>query len=120
MASFGPSEPARGQQPGQFWFDAGESLLRVGSGSAENDAEGADGGERLPGVLRLGEVIAVVRDDERVAQVTGKGACAFGEAPQLEHERAETRELGLRPLARPRGRVRLTGARLPPRPRSDR
>ena len=42
----------------------------------------------------------------------GEGACAFGEAPQLEHECAEAREIGLRPLARPRGRVRLTAARL--------
>ncbi len=44
--------------------------------------------------------------------MAGEGACDFGEAPHLEHERAETREIGLRPLARPGGRVRLSAARL--------
>jgi hypothetical protein len=50
--------------------------------------------------LGLIEVVAVVRDDERVAEVGGEGACAFGEAPQLEQVRVEAREIGLRPLAR--------------------
>ena len=40
------------------------------------------------------------------------GAGASGGAPQIEQERAEAREIGLRPLARSCGRVRLAGARL--------
>ena len=80
---------------GHSWASAA-----LGGGRAESD----DGGERLLGLLGLGEVVAVVRDGERVVQVGGEGACAFGEAPQLEQERVEAREIGLRPLARPRGR----------------
>ena len=87
-------------------------VLGVAGGAAQDGAESAGGGERLPDVLRLVEVVALVRDDERVAQVGGEGARAFGEAPQLEQVRVEAREFGLRPLARPRGRVRLTAARL--------
>ena len=106
------SQIARGEQPRQRRVHGADPVLGVAGGAAEDGAEGADGGERLPCVLRLGEVVAVVRDDELVAEVGGEGACPFGEAPQLEQVRVEAREIGVRPLARPRGRVRLTGARL--------
>ena len=74
------SKRVEGEQPRQLGVDAGGPLLSVGGGAAQDGAEGAGGGERLLGLLRLGEVVAVVRDDERVVQVGGEGACAFGEA----------------------------------------
>ena len=98
--------------PGSSEIDAGETILGVAGGAAQDGAEGADGGEGLTGVLGLIEVARVVRDDKGVVQVGGEGARAFGQAPQLEQERVEAREIGLRPLARPCGRVRLTDARL--------
>jgi len=110
-------------EPRQPGVDAGGPLLRVGGGAAQGGTEGADGGERLAGLLSLGEVVAEVRDGERVVQVGGECAAAFGEAPQLEQERAKTREIGLRPLARRRGglaRRRARSGAPPPRPRSAR
>ena len=83
--------------------DAGGPLLGVGGGAAQAGAEGADGGERLAGLLGPGEVVAEVRDGEQVAEVGGDGDGRFGEAPQLEQESAKTCEIGLRPLARRRG-----------------
>ena len=69
------SELARGQQPRQLAVDAGGPLLGVGSGASQGGAEGADGGERLAGLLSLGEVVAEVRDGERVVEVGGGGRC---------------------------------------------
>jgi len=90
-------EPVGGDQTRQPWIDAGEMSLGVAGGAAQDGAEGADGGEGLTGLLGLIEVARVVRDDERVVQGGGWGARAFGQAPQLEQERVEAREIGLRP-----------------------
>ena len=55
-----------------------ESVLGVAGGAADVRAESSSDGERPAGVLRLGEVVAVVRDDERIAQMGGEDASASG------------------------------------------
>ena len=75
------SDRASGEQPRQLGVDAGGPLLGVGGAAAEDAAKRDYRGERLLGLLGLGEVVAVVRDREGVVQVGGEGARAFGEAP---------------------------------------
>ena len=75
------SQLARGEQPGQLRVDAGEALLRVGSGVAGGAAEGRRRGEEALGVLGRGEVVAVVGDDELEAQLIGRGGGQGGAPP---------------------------------------
>jgi len=103
---------ARGEQPRQLGVDAGEALLGVGGGVAGGGvaggaAERRGGGEEALGVLGLGELVAVVGDDELETELTGRGGGQRGAPPQLAHLAAERREIGLRPLAR--GRRRRSG-----------
>jgi len=93
------SQIARGEQPQQLGVDAGGPLLGVGSGAAQDGAEGADSGERRLGLLGLGEVDAVVGDDELNAEPVGCGGGQGGAPPQPAHLTAKRREIGLRPLA---------------------
>ena len=100
------SELTRRKQPRQLGVDAGEALLGVGGGVAGGAAESRRGGEEALGVLGLGDVVAVVGDDELEAQLAGCGGGQGGAPPQLAHLTAERREseIGLRPLARARKR----------------
>jgi len=79
--------------------DAGEALPGVCGGVAGGAAEGRRGREGALGVLGLGEVVAVVGDDELEAELAGCGGGQGGAPPQLADLTAERREIGLRPLA---------------------
>ena len=107
------------EQPRQLGVDAGGSLVGVAGRAAKGGAESADGGECLLGLLGLGQVVAVAPDAERVVQAGGKGACAFGEAPEFVQEPVKTGEIGLRPLALARARERVSPARAPRALRAD-
>ena len=93
------SQIARGEQPQQLGVDAGEPALGIGGGAAQDGAEGADSGERLLGLLGLGEVVAVVGDDELDAEPVGCGGGQGGAPPQPAYLTAERREIGLCPFA---------------------
>ena len=75
------SQIARGKQPRQRWVDAGEALLGVGGGVTGGATEGRRGGEGALGVLGLGEVVAVVGDDELEAELVGRGGGRGGAPP---------------------------------------
>ena len=79
------SQLARREQPRQPGVDAAEALLGIGGGVAGGTAEGRRGGEEAPGVLGLGEVVAVVGDDELEAELTCRGGGQRGAPPQLAH-----------------------------------
>jgi len=102
--SHGASELPCSEQPWQPGVDAVKVILGVGGGVAGGAAEGRRGGEGTLGVLGRGEVVAVVGDDELEAELVGRGGGQRGAPPQLAHLTAERREIGLRPLARARGR----------------
>src|SRR5665647_3161681 len=84
------SQLARREQPRQPGVDA-EECLGIGGGVAGGTAEGRRGGEEAPGVLGLGEVVAVVGDDELEAELSGRGGGQRGAPPQLAHLAAERR-----------------------------
>ena len=80
-----------GEQPRQLGVDAGEALLGVGGGVAGGAAERRRGGEEALGVLGLGELVAVVRDDELEAQLIGRGGGQRGDSPGRTISRSQAR-----------------------------
>ena len=82
---------ARGEQPRQFRVDAGEALLGVGGSVTGGAAERRRGGEDALGVLGLGELVAVVGDDELEAQLIGRGGGQRGDSPGRAISRSQAR-----------------------------
>src|SRR5450830_1437914 len=76
---------ARSEQPRQLGVDAGEALIGVGGGVAGGAAERRGGGEEALGVLDLGELVAVVGDDELETQLTGRGGGQRGAPSQFAY-----------------------------------